>query len=125
MIVKENIAFKRGSSYGARKYQITGEYVPGQILVLNDSNLFVYEETKEPHIWGYGMGTLSTNYKNRKYASFIFNTKNERTRVGVRPESLVVPNEYDQELIEKAFDDKISQKYLKMVEEKTGLKPFV
>jgi hypothetical protein len=109
-----------------RKYSITGQFVPGQILIgPNDGDLFVYEETKKGHLWGYSMGTISRNYEGVEYASFIFNTKNGANKVGIRKDRGKIPSEKDKKLIQNAFNKKINLKYLNLVKEKSGLNPFV
>lgn len=126
MIVKENIEFKRGLSYPKRKSQLTGHLVPGQILIGPSwNNIFVYEETKDQHLWGYSMGNLSLNYKGKAQATFIFNTKDGVKKIGIREDRGNIPNQKKKRLILKAFDNQMNQKYLNLVKEKTGLNPFV
>jgi len=129
LIVKENISqFKKGLSDSERRQTITGEWPLGKILVRFNiassyREIWVYLGKKD-NIWikVFKLGTISRNYKNISYASFIFNIRNNHETLIRLNSGLREPNIVDKKLIEESYYSGKYKKYIDLVEEETGVK---
>ena len=98
------------------------------IYSMGIKQIYILLRLRDDGYWAeiYNAGTISQNFnKTKKYATFIHNTKGNN--IGIikstksYPESYRKPTEQEISLIKDALKEEVSQKYLDLIEEKTGI----